>query len=107
LGLAIGILLGITFIVVQYFEWMDKTFRPDASTYGSLYFTITGFHVAHVAFGVLELLALFVWSLLGYFNSERHAPVTIGGMYWHFVDVVWLFIFFTIYVTPYLGAGRG
>lgn len=107
LGLAIGILLGITFIVVQYFEWMDKTFRPDTSTYGSLYFTITGFHVAHVAFGVLELLALFVWSLLGYFNSERHAPVTIGGMYWHFVDVVWLFIFFTIYVTPYLGAGRG
>jgi heme/copper-type cytochrome/quinol oxidase subunit 3 len=102
LGLGIAIVLGVIFLGVQYFEWLGKTFRPDTSSYGSLYFTTTGFHMAHVAFGVLVLLALFVWSLLGMFNTERHAPVTIGILYWHFVDVVWLFIFFTFYITPYL-----
>ena len=51
---------------------------------------------------VLILAVLFVWSLLGYFDERRHAPVTIGSIYWHFVDVVWLFIFFTFYITPYL-----
>jgi heme/copper-type cytochrome/quinol oxidase subunit 3 len=101
-GLAIGIVLGVIFLVVQVYEWRDKTFRPDTSTYGSLYFTITGFHMAHVAFGVLVLLALFVWSLAGLFDSKRYAPVSIGSIYWHFVDVVWLFIFFTFYITPYL-----
>ena len=102
LGLGIGVLLGSIFLVVQLFEWKDKTFRPDTSTFGSLYFTITGFHMAHVALGVLILAVLFVWSLLGYFDERRHAPVTIGSIYWHFVDVVWLFIFFTFYITPYL-----
>lgn len=107
LGLAGAILLGVIFLAVQYYEWMGKTFRPDTGAYGSLYFTITGFHMAHVTLGVLILLALLVWSLLGMFDPERHAPVTIGIVYWHFVDVVWLFIFFTFYVSPYLGVGNG
>ncbi|HVW93764.1 MAG TPA: cytochrome c oxidase subunit 3 [Devosia sp.] len=102
LGIAIAIVLGIVFLVVQLYEWKDKTFAIDTSPYGSLYFTITGFHMAHVAVGVLVLLALFVWALLGLFDPRRHAPVTIGIIYWHFVDVVWLFIFFTFYITPYL-----
>jgi heme/copper-type cytochrome/quinol oxidase subunit 3 len=102
IGLGLGIVLGIVFLVVQLFEWKDKTFAPDTSTYGSLYFTTTGFHMAHVAFGLLILIALFVWALLAFFDEERHAPVTIGTAYWHFVDVVWLFVFFTYYVTPHL-----
>jgi heme/copper-type cytochrome/quinol oxidase subunit 3 len=102
LGLGISIILGIVFLVVQLLEWKDKTFAPDTSTYGSLYFTTTGFHMAHVAVGVLILIVLFIWSLFAFFDEERHAPVTIGILYWHFVDVVWLFIFFTFYITPYL-----
>jgi heme/copper-type cytochrome/quinol oxidase subunit 3 len=102
-GIGVAAVLGIVFLVIQAFEWRGKPFRPATDTYASFYFTITGFHMAHVVLGVLILIALFVWSLLGYFDEKRYAPVTIGSIYWHFVDVVWLFIFFTFYVTPYLG----
>ena len=53
--------------------------------------------------GLLVLSGLLVWSQLGYFDSKRHAPVAIGAIYWHFVDAVWIAVFFTIYVSPYLG----
>lgn len=103
LGLLVALLLGAAFMAIQLKEWLDKPFRPASNSYGSLYFTVTGFHMAHVAVGLLVLAALLVWTLLGYFNAERHAPITIGGAYWHFVDVVWLTVFFTFYVTPHLG----
>lgn len=106
-GLVAAIALGTAFVVVQAFEWLGKPFRWDTSTYGSLYFTVTGFHMLHVIAGLVVLAVLLVWSLLGYFDEERHAPVTIGGIYWHFVDAVWLTVFFTFYVTPYLGAPHG
>ncbi|HEX6957885.1 MAG TPA: cytochrome c oxidase subunit 3 [Ferrovibrio sp.] len=102
LGLAIGILLGIAFVGVQLIEWSEKTFTISTSSYGSLYFTVTGFHMAHVVVGLIILIALLVWAILNYFDSKRHAPVPIGSVYWHFVDVVWLCVFTTFYVTPYL-----
>ena len=103
LGIAIGLLLGCVFVGVQLLEWKAKPFTMSSSAYGSLYFTVTGFHMAHVAAGVIILLALFAWSLFGYFDERRHVQVSIGAIYWHFVDVVWIAIFFTFYVTPYLG----
>jgi cytochrome c oxidase subunit III len=103
LGLGIGLLLGIIFIVVQAFEWKSKSFSLTSGPYGSLFFTVTGFHMAHVILGVLILAAILLWSALGYFGPVRSAPVTIGAMYWHFVDAVWLAVFFTFYITPYLG----
>ena len=78
-----------------------------SNTYGSLYFTITGFHMAHVAAGLLMLAALFVWTLLGTFDRWRSTPVSVGVIYWHFVDAVWLAVFLTFYVTPYLGLSHG
>lgn len=105
IGLLIGILLGAAFLTIQLMEWRDKPFTIASSAYGSLYFTITGFHLAHVAFGLAALLVLLFWTLLGYFDSHRNAPVSIGSIYWHFVDAVWLAIFFTIYVTPHMGIG--
>jgi heme/copper-type cytochrome/quinol oxidase subunit 3 len=104
-GLAIGILLGIVFLVVQYFEWAGKAFGLSSSAYASLYFTVTGFHMAHVIVGVLILSALLLWSVLGYFNRVRFVHVHIGALYWHFVDAVWLAVFFTFYLTPLLGMG--
>jgi heme/copper-type cytochrome/quinol oxidase subunit 3 len=101
-GLGLGAILGIIFLVVQYFEWSEKTFNISSHAYGSLYFTITGFHMAHVFVGVLILIWLFIWSWRGYFNRVRYAHIHIGALYWHFVDVVWLFIFFTFYITPRL-----
>jgi len=105
LGLAAGVVLGIVFVVIQSMEWMSKPFGISSSSYGSLYFTITGFHMAHVVAGIFILASLTLWSALGYFDRTRSSTVHIGVIYWHFVDAVWLFIFFTIYVTPRLGLG--
>ncbi len=103
LGLAIGLLLGLVFLSIQSLEWRDKPFTLASTSYGSSYFVTTGFHMAHVAVGALMLAAVLLWSLLGYFDRERHAALSIAALYWHFVDLVWLTIFFTFYVTPYIG----
>lgn len=102
-GLGIGAILGIAFVVIQVFEWAGKPFALASSPYSSLYFTITGFHMAHVTVGVFILLALTYWSGKGYFNRIRYAHIHIGALYWHFVDAVWIGIFFTFYLTPLLG----
>jgi heme/copper-type cytochrome/quinol oxidase subunit 3 len=102
LGLAVGLVLGAVFVGIQIVEWMDKPFGLSSHSYGSLYFTVTGFHLAHVVVGLVVLGLLLLWSALGYFDRARMAPVSIGGVYWHFVDAVWLTVFFTFYVTPHL-----
>jgi heme/copper-type cytochrome/quinol oxidase subunit 3 len=102
-GLGTGALLGVIFLVIQCFEWADRPFGLSSTPYSSLYFVVTGFHMAHVAVGVVMLLALTLWSGLGYFNSRRFAHIHIGALYWHFVDAVWIAVFFTFYITPLLG----
>ena len=104
-GLGIGAVLGMVFLVIQYFEWAQKPFALASSSYSSLYFTVTGFHMAHVVVGVIMLWMLFAWSAMGYFNRVRFAHIHIGALYWHFVDAVWLAVFFTFYITPLLGMG--
>ena len=106
-ALLVAVLMCAVFMYVQWIEWVDKPFRYDTNSYGSLYFVVTGFHMAHVLAGLLVLLALAVWTGAGLFDGRRNAHVAIGAIYWHFVDVVWLFVFFTFYVTPYLGIGGG
>lgn len=103
IGLAVTIVLGAAFLVIQLLEWHAKTFSiSSGGTYGSLYFTTTGFHLAHVAVGLLGLLLALLWALLGYFDRRRHVPVLLAVTYWHFVDAVWLAVFFTYYVAPRL-----
>jgi heme/copper-type cytochrome/quinol oxidase subunit 3 len=104
-GLALAIALGTIFLVIQVFEWKAKTYGPASSSYGSLYFTITGFHMAHVIVGLGVLATVLIWSALGYFTPRRYEPVSISIVYWHFVDVVWLAVFSTFYVSPYLMGG--
>jgi cytochrome c oxidase subunit 3 len=103
LGLFIAMVLGVLFLAFQVIEYSSKTFTPRTNVYGSLFFIITGFHMAHVIAGLIMLFFLFVWSAMGYFDRLRNAPVTIGAFYWHFVDVVWICVFFSLYVTPHLG----
>jgi len=102
LGATIG--LGLLFLTVQMFEWKAKAFTLTSSAYGSFYFTITGFHMAHVIVGVTILAVVFTWSAVGDFTPRRHEPVVISSTYWHFVDAVWLVVFTAFYVTPYLSA---
>ena len=101
LGLAATLALGAVFLVVQLFEWKAKRFGPTDGTYGSFYFTITGFHMAHVAVGLLVLTTVFAWSLAGLFNPRRHESVSNAVIYWHFVDAVWLAVFSAFYIAPY------
>jgi cytochrome c oxidase subunit III len=101
-AMALAIVLGACFIGMQLNEWDKKTYGMTSDLYGSLYFTITGFHLCHVMIGVVILLLLLVWISLGYFDDRRYAAVAIGGVYWHFVDVVWLFVFTSLYIFPYL-----
>ena len=102
-GLGTGAVLGLIFLVIQWFEWGDRPFGLSSTPYSSLYYVVTGFHMAHVVIGVLMLLALTFWSWRGLFNSRRFAHIHIGALYWHFVDAVWIAVFFTFYITPLLG----
>lgn len=101
-SMGIASILGAAFVLIQLNEWQKKPYDMNSHLYGSLYFTITGFHLLHVAVGLAILMLLLVWIALGYFDHRRYAAVTIGGLYWHFVDVVWLFVFSTLYLLPYL-----
>lgn len=105
LGLVGALALGTLFAAVQFSEWRHKPFSPDTDAYGSLYFTITGVHLAHVAVGLIMLACLILWTLQGRFSRTRRIHVTLGVLYWHFVDLVWLAVFATLFLSPRLGAG--
>jgi cytochrome c oxidase subunit 3 len=106
IGFACSLLMGGVFVFVQWLEWRSKTYGIGTSSYSSLYFVTTGFHMAHVLLGLAVLLALIGWTSLDYFSPRRRLVVSAGVLYWHFVDAVWLFVFTTYYLTPYLGFGR-
>jgi heme/copper-type cytochrome/quinol oxidase subunit 3 len=105
-GFGAAFLMGTAFVIVQWFEWHAKTYSLGTSSYASLYFVTTGFHIAHVIVGLAVLAAIFAWTALDYFSPRRRLSVSAGVLYWHFVDIVWLFVFTTYYVTPYLGFGK-
>jgi len=105
LGIGGAFVMGVIFVIIQGDEWRNKPFGLGESSYSSLYFVTTGFHLAHVVVGLGVLAALFVWTALDYFSPRRRLAISSGVLYWHFVDVVWLFVFFTYYVSPYLGFG--
>jgi heme/copper-type cytochrome/quinol oxidase subunit 3 len=103
IGLVATLLLGIVFLAIQGVEYSKQHFTPMTSAYGSLFFTITGFHGAHVAVGLLMIAVIAVRAFLGHFRGDRHEAVTNVSWYWHFVDVVWLCVFISLYLSPYLG----
>jgi len=105
LGFGLAFIMGAVFAAVQGYEWVSKPYSLGTSSYASLYFVTTGFHMAHVIIGLGVLAALFLWTALDYFSPRRRLTISCGVLYWHFVDVVWLFVFSTYYLTPYLGFG--
>ena len=106
LGFGLAFVMGCVFAVIQCIEWLSRGFMIGDSSYASLYYVTTGFHMAHVFVGLLVLLALFCWTALDYFSPRRNLTISAGVFYWHFVDIVWLFVFTTYYVTPYLGFAK-
>jgi heme/copper-type cytochrome/quinol oxidase subunit 3 len=103
LGIAMTMLQGATFLGLQGKEYIDslKEFRPQTNAYGSLFYTITGFHGLHVFVGILLLSWLLVYSFRGRWTEANHGAVQNVILYWHFVDVVWIFIFMSLYISPH------
>lgn len=98
--LAVTAAMGVLFILVQLKEWSNKSFGFSTNAYGCSYFTLTGFHLAHVIAGVIALTVLAFWAWQGRFPHHRSLHLTLGRIYWHFVDLVWLIVFVTVYVVP-------
>lgn len=99
LGLLVTFVLGSTFLGITAWEWTHETFRPWTHAYGSIFYTLTGFHALHVFGGVMLMLALLARTLRHQFSAERFVGVEVGSLYWHFVDLVWIFVFITIFVV--------
>ncbi len=102
--LAATAILGTTFLGGQYFEFTEfyhEGLTLQGNIFGSTFFTLTGFHGLHVGLGVLWLLALLFVSLRGGLKKENAMTLEIAGLYWHFVDIVWIVIFTLVYLLPY------
>ena len=91
--------MGALFVAVQLREWGNKDFGLTDSSYSSIYFTLTGFHLAHVVAGIIVLLILAFWGWR-WRLVRGGLHLTLGRMYWHFVDAVWIVVFITIYLVP-------
>nr|UAM91310.1 cytochrome c oxidase subunit III [Scolopendra subspinipes] len=96
-ALLITILLGIYFSSLQAFEYYEAPFTIADSSYGSTFFMATGFHGLHVLIGTTFLLMCFLRHLNNQFSTNHHFGFEAAAWYWHFVDVVWLFLFISIY----------
>ncbi len=102
--LAITVVLGILFSFVQGYEYGVAPFDFKDSIYGATFFMATGFHGFHVLVGTIFLLVCLFRAMAGQFRPEKHFGFEAAAWYWHFVDVVWLFLFFAIYIWGSWGA---
>ena len=97
-GLASTLTLGITFLTVQINEYIHIGFSPDSHAQGSIFFSLTGLHGAHVFVGLTLLLMATIRSFRGHFTEKEHRGVEVPGIYWHFVDIMWVIVFTTVYI---------
>jgi cytochrome c oxidase subunit 3 len=103
LGLALTILLGLSFTMFQVIEYSHAPFKFTGGIYPSVFFLATGFHGFHVIVGTCFLIVCFLRANAGQFTPQKHFGFEAAAWYWHFVDVVWLFLFICIYL---FGAGQ-
>lgn len=96
-GLFITIILGIYFTILQAYEYFEAPFTIADRVYGSTFFIATGFHGLHVIIGTIFLLICLIRHLNNHFSSNHHFGFEAAAWYWHFVDVVWLFLYISIY----------
>jgi cytochrome c oxidase subunit III len=112
-GLALTIALGLVFLGVKFYEYYQKyvehhipgpsfafpaPYTQPAKMYFTLYFAMTGLHAAHMIVGCGLLTVLIVMAWRGRFTPEYHSPVEISGLYWHFVDIIWIFLYPLLYL---------
>ncbi|OGW78807.1 MAG: hypothetical protein A2Z83_00955 [Omnitrophica bacterium GWA2_52_8] len=100
-GLFLTVLLGALFLAIQMAEYrvlFHEGFNPSASIFGACFFTLTGFHGAHVFIGVLCMAFVFIRALKGKYTAEDCRGIEVVGLYWHFVDLVWIILFTILYL---------
>jgi len=105
-GLTLTVILGCAFLAIQYYEWAHSALKITDGLLGSAFFILTGFHGVHVIVGVIFILVNLIRSLLGHFTPRRHFGLQAAGWYWHFVDVVWIFLVIVLYLPLLSGGGH-
>lgn len=101
LNLAATLVLGTIFVGIQAFEWtslMAEGTQINSNLFGSIFYTLTGFHGLHVLLGVLTLVNVLIKASRGGYTQSDHGGVELMGLYWHFVDVIWIFLFTILYL---------
>jgi cytochrome c oxidase subunit 3 len=104
-GIFLAMVLGTIFIGGQIYEWLsllDEGLTAGSGAYGATFYVITGFHGSHVIAGLLMLGVVLLRAIWNDFTPSRHRFAEAAVLYWHFVDVIWIFVFFTLYVSPEL-----
>jgi heme/copper-type cytochrome/quinol oxidase subunit 3 len=103
-GIGGTLALAVTFVVLQVFEYRDhlKTLKPTTDAYGSIFYTMTSFHAAHLLLGMAFLAYVLLLPELAHSNKPPHRPLTNAALYWHFVDAVWVVIVAVLYVAPHV-----
>jgi cytochrome c oxidase subunit 3 len=97
-GLVLTLALGLTFLLTQIREYSRIGFSPSDGAFGSVFFGLTGLHGAHVFVGLTLLTFATIRAFRGHFTAEAHSGVEIPGIYWHFVDVMWIVVYTTVYI---------
>jgi cytochrome c oxidase subunit 3 len=95
---SLTLVLGLVFLAGQIYDYSTLDFTIRDGIYGTTFFTLTGFHGAHVFAGAIYLFIVLIRSTTGQFSREHHAAVEGCSMYWHFVDIVWIGLFSTLYI---------
>ena len=94
--------LGVLFLGMQGYEWGFMInfdgFTVSTNTFGTIFYILTGFHALHVMVGIVMLLLVYARLEMGHYTNRRHFSVNAASWYWHLVDVVWIFLFFTVYL---------
>ena len=98
-GLLLTFLMGLVFLLTQAREYSRLGFAPKDGAPATVFYSLTGLHGAHVFVGLSILLFMTIRSFRGHFSPQHHHGVEIGGIYWHFVDVMWIVVYTTVYIV--------
>ncbi|HEY4450121.1 MAG TPA: heme-copper oxidase subunit III [Solirubrobacteraceae bacterium] len=97
-GMLITFLLGCTFLFIQINEYANIGFAPQDAAQQTIFYSLTGLHGAHVFIGLLLLLTVTIRAFRGHYSPESHRGVEVPGIYWHFVDIMWIIVYTTVYI---------
>ena len=99
-NMAVTLVLGIVFVIGQIGDYLQLGFGITDTAFGSTFYTLTGFHMAHVVGGAIMITVVLYRGMAGQFSPRHHDMVEATSLYWHFVDVVWILLFATLYLLP-------